>query len=106
MAACGSTLGRSTSPSGESGSGSSTEAIQLQNVVRRTYQRPFTLDLRQATQQELAEAACLLDLPNHRFDDRLSRGIDRRARLRLYLARHAIRARLVGRQRAARACTR
>src|SRR2546425_988047 len=57
------------------------ETIQLENVVRCAYQRPFTLHLLESTQQELPEATSLLDLSNHGFDDSFARGIDRRAGL-------------------------
>src|SRR2546430_12116212 len=84
------------------GSPSDTEAIQLENVVRRAYRRPFPLHLLESPQQELAEAARLLDLADHRFDDPFARGIDSGARLRLQLARHPIADRRRLRHRAAR----
>ena len=34
-----------------------------------------TLDLLESPQQELPEASCVFDLPNHRFDDRLARRV-------------------------------
>src|SRR5438105_15258764 len=61
------------------GSASDTEAIQLENVVRRAHQRPFALHLLESPQQELPEATGLLDLADHWFDDSFARGIDRRA---------------------------
>src|SRR5439155_24324887 len=69
---------------------SQTEAIELENVVRRAHQRPFTLHLLESTQQELPETTSLLDLADHWFDDALARGIDRRAGLRVQLAGHPI----------------
>src|SRR5580765_8191221 len=73
---------------GDSAVRSLTQPIHLQNVMRRAHQRPFSLDLRQPTQEELPEATRLLDLPKDWFDDRFARGIDCRARLRVQLARH------------------
>src|SRR5712692_1509368 len=69
---------------------SEAEPIELENVVRRADQRPFTLYLLESPQQELAEATRLLDLYDHRFDDPLARGRDRRAGLRVQLAGHPI----------------
>src|SRR6266550_851656 len=69
---------------------SSIESMQLQNVVGRADERPFTLHLLEPTQQELPEAPRLLDLANHRFDDRFARRVDGRAGLRLQLAGHAV----------------
>ena len=80
----------------------SAEAIQLQDVVRRAHQRPFRLHLRQAPQQKGSEAARLLDLPDHRFDDRFAPGVDGRAGLREQLPSHPVDARGGRRQRAAR----
>src|ERR1700730_17275136 len=78
-----------SSPKVESSPRSPAEAIQLENVVRRAYQRPFALHLLESTQQELPEATGLLDLTNDRFDDRFACGIDSRARLGVQLAGHA-----------------
>src|ERR1700722_9873314 len=74
----------------ESAFRSLTEAIQLENIVRRAHQRPFPLHLLESTQQELPEAAGVLDLPNHRFDDPFAGRIDRRAGLRVQLAGHPV----------------
>src|SRR5437867_4862289 len=97
---------RAASPRGDSAVQSAVrsvaQAVHLQNVVRRADQRPFTLDLRQPTQEELAKAPRLLDLPDHWFHDCLPRGIDDCARLRVQLARHPIGARRGRRQGAAR----
>src|SRR5918994_1989650 len=81
---------------------SDAEAIQLENVVRRAYQRPFALDLLESSQQELPEAPGLFDLPNHRFDDCLARRIDGRAGLRVELAGHPVDDRGARRQRSTR----
>src|ERR1700730_13876696 len=89
-------------PEGRIAPHSPTEAIQLENVVRRADQGPFALDLLESPQQELPEATGLLDLTNHRFDDRFARGIDRRARLGVQLAGHPVDDRRGLRQRAAR----
>src|SRR5437870_12382989 len=67
---------------------SSVESIQLQNVVGRTHQRPFPLYLLDPTQQELPEASRLLDLPNHRFNDRFAHRVDGPAGLRVQLPGH------------------
>src|ERR1700730_5077052 len=91
-----------SSPKVESPPRSPTEAIQLENVVRRADQRPFALYLLESPQQELPEATGLLDLTNHRFDDCFALGIDRRARLGVQLAGHPVDDRRGLRQRAAR----
>jgi len=52
-----------------------TEPVSLQNVVRGTHQRPL--------RPHLCQAPRLLDLPEHRFPNRLARRVDRRPRLRL-----------------------
>jgi hypothetical protein len=69
---------------------SQAEAIQLENVVRRAHQRPFPLHLLESTQQELPEAAGLLDLSNHRFHDPFAGGVDRGALFGEQLAGHPI----------------
>src|ERR1700692_2846693 len=79
-----------SSPKVESPPRSPAEAIQLENVVRRAYQRPFALYLLESPQQELPEATGLLDLANDRFDDRFARRIDRRAGLGVQLAGHPV----------------
>src|ERR1700729_1194927 len=79
-----------SSPKVESPPRSPTEAIQLENVVRRADQRPFALYLFESPQQELPEATGLLDLTNHRFDDRFAPGINPRARLGVQLAGHPV----------------
>ena len=66
---------------------SDTEAIQLEDVVRRAYQRPLTLDVLKSPQQELPEAPRLLNLSDHGFDDRLARRVDSRSSLRVELPR-------------------
>src|SRR5687767_5260751 len=86
----------------ESGVWSSTQAIQLQNVMGRADQRPFASHLLDPAQQELPEAAGLFDLPQHRFDYGFTSGIDRRPDLGEQLARHAVDARCGARQRATR----
>src|SRR4051794_3049191 len=65
-------------------------SIQLQNVVRRAHQRPFALNLLQPPQQELPEAAGLLDLAKHRLDDGFARRVDGGAGRPVQLAGHAI----------------
>ncbi len=69
---------------------SQAEPIELENVVRCANQLPFALHLLESTQQELPEATGLLDLPDHRFDDPLARGIDCRASLGVQLAGHPV----------------
>src|SRR5688572_18421060 len=81
---------------------SSAETIQLQNIVCRAHERPFPLHLLEPTQQELAEASRLLDLTNHRFDNRFAGGVDGCAGLRVQLAGHPVDARRVLRQGATR----
>src|SRR6266536_2807598 len=73
-----------------SGWPSDAEAIQLENVVRRAHQRPFTLHLLESSQQELPEATGLFDLADHWFDDPFARGIHGRAGLRMQFAGHSI----------------
>src|SRR6202790_1333627 len=91
-----------SSPKVESPPRSPAEAIQLENVVRRAYQRPFALYLLESPKQELPEATGLLDLANDRFDDRFARRIDRRAGLGVQLAGHPVDDRRGLRQGAAR----
>src|SRR5687768_15201523 len=81
------------------------EAIQLQDVVRRAYQRPFRLYLCQASQQKGSEAARVLDLPDQRFDDRFAPSVDGGAGLREQLPGHAVDARGGRRRRGARTGT-
>src|SRR5467141_1723620 len=64
---------------------SSVESIQLQNVVCRAHERPFTLHLLEPTQQELPEAPRLLDLAKHRLDDRFARRVHGRPGLPVQL---------------------
>ena len=52
-------------------------------------QVPLAIDLLYAAQQEAAQAACLLDLSVHWFDDRLALGIDLGTFLAAELAGHA-----------------
>src|SRR6188508_295075 len=78
-----------SSPRSESAS-SHAEAIQLENVVRRTHQRPFTLHLLESPQQELPKATRLLDLSDDRLDDPFARCIDGGAGLREQLAGHPV----------------
>src|SRR5437660_5923257 len=73
-----------------SGWPSDAEAIQLENVVRRAHQRPFTLHLLESSQQELSEATGVFDLTDHWFDDPFARGIHGRTGLRVQFARHAV----------------
>ena len=69
---------------------SETEAIHLQNVVRHAHHRPFRPHFFNSTQEKLSEASRMFDLPEYRFDDRLSPRIDRRTGFRLKLASHTI----------------
>src|SRR5438105_3013702 len=57
---------------------SAIESIQLQNVVGGAHERPFPLHFREPAEQELPEAAGLLDLAKHRLDDRFARCVDGR----------------------------
>jgi len=50
--------------------------VELQDVVRHTDQRPFTLYFVITAQQELSKSLPVLDLSEHRLHDRLSSGID------------------------------
>src|SRR5207249_267697 len=59
------------------GISSETEAVHLQNVVRHAHQRPFGPHLLNSPQEKLSEASRVFDLPEYRFDDRLSPRIDR-----------------------------
>src|SRR5712692_8237049 len=89
-------------PESESIGCSQAEAIELENVVGRAHERPFPLHLLEATQQELSEAARLLNLSNDRFDDSFAGGVDRRTRLRVQLAGHPVDDRRALRQRSPR----
>jgi hypothetical protein len=61
-------LGRLTGSSGcEACFGQSPPLNELQNIVGEADQTPFGGGLLDATRQELAEAARLLDLTEHRF---------------------------------------
>ena len=90
LSAMAASVSSSPRPRSEAAVCSDAEAIQLENVVRRAHERPFTLHLLESTQQELPEAARLLDLADHGFDDAFAGGIDGRAGLRMQLARHAV----------------
>ena len=48
---------------------------EFEEVVDGAEQRPFALHRDEAAPQELAEAACLLDLPEHRFDHLLAQPV-------------------------------
>src|SRR5215216_2844827 len=85
-----------------SGSPSDAQPIEFENVVRRADQRPFPLHLLESTQQELPEAASVLDLSDDRFHDSFARRIDRRAGLRVQLAGHPVNDRRALRQRSSR----
>jgi len=77
--------------------------MQLQDVVSETHEGPFALHFDQTAKREPAESADLLDLPEHRFNDRLAPGIDGCTGFGLQLPAHAIDAcRALG-QRTARA---
>ena len=67
---------------------SEAEGIHLQNVVRHARHRPFCPHFLDPPQEKLPEASCVFDLPEYRFDDRLSPRIDRRASFRLKLTSH------------------
>ena len=49
--------------------------MELQDVVRHTHQGPFAPYFVSPPQQELPEALPVLDLSEHRLDDRLASGI-------------------------------
>ena len=57
------------------GSGGRCEGEQLQEVVGGADHGPFDPHFLYAPQQELAEAARLFDLPEHRFHDLLSQSV-------------------------------
>src|SRR5258707_4543754 len=57
------------------GSGCHCEGEQLQEVVGGADQGPFGTHFLYAPQQELAEAACLFDLSEHRFHHLLSQSV-------------------------------
>ena len=48
---------------------------EFEEVVDGAEQRPFALHRDEAAPQELGEAACLLDLPEHRFDHLLAQPV-------------------------------
>src|SRR6516165_12559543 len=79
-----------TCPSATTVAASDAETIQLENVVRRAHQRPFTLDLLKSAQEKLPKATRLLDLSDHRFDDGFPPGIDGSAHLAVQLAGHPV----------------
>src|SRR6266436_1899029 len=58
-----------------SGSGGRCEGEQLQEVVGGADHGPFGTHFLDAPQQELAEAACLFDLSEHRFHHLLSQSV-------------------------------
>src|SRR5919109_4515798 len=78
------------------------ETIQLENVVGGAHQRPFSLHLLEPAQQELPEAARVLDLSDDRFDEAFARRVGGSAGLREQLPRHAVDDRRVGGQRTSR----
>src|SRR5258705_5401535 len=57
------------------GSGGRCEGEQLQEVVGGADHGPFGTHFLDAPQQELAEAACLFDLSEHRFHHLLSQSV-------------------------------
>ena len=67
-----------------------TEAIHLQNVVRRTYQRPLSTNFFDPPHEKLPEAPRLFDLAKDRFDNSLARCVHCGARFCLKLACHFI----------------
>src|SRR5919197_3374240 len=81
---------------------SEAEAIELQDIVRRTHEGPLTLHLLEPPQKELPEAARVLDLSDDRLDDPFARRVDSRAGLRQQLASHSVDDRCGLRQRASR----
>jgi len=50
---------------------------ELEQVVDGADHRPLGSDLVEATEEELAEASCMLDLAEHRLDDLLSEAVAR-----------------------------
>jgi len=65
-------------------------AIQLQNVVRRTHQGPFCLNLFNPSHEKLSEAPGMFDLPKYRFHNRFPRRVDFGAGLGLEFPCHSI----------------
>ena len=53
----------------------SSKSCKFEQIMGRADQHPFVFNLVQPAQQELSEAACLLDLPKHRFDRLLAQPI-------------------------------
>ena len=64
---------------------------ELQHIVGRTDQRPFTADLAIAPQQELSEPTSLLDLTEDQLDRDLAFGVQAPPALRAQRAAHAVR---------------
>lgn len=63
---------------------------ELQHIVGGTDQRPFPAHLLHPAQQELPEAAALLDLAEHRLDDRFAPGIEPSTALRAERTAHPV----------------
>src|SRR5258708_8754143 len=76
-----------------------TEAVALENVMRQAHQCPFASHLVDAPQQKLPEPACLFDLTEDRFHDRLARRVYGFSRFGFQLPPHAVHPRRPLRQR-------
>src|SRR5574339_181450 len=63
---------------------------EFQNIVGGTDQRPFPAHLPHPSQQELAEAAALFDLAEHRLDNRFALGIQAPAPFSVQGAPHPV----------------
>jgi len=66
---------------------------ELEQVVDGADHRPLGSDLVEATEEELAEASCMLDLAEHRLDDLLSEAVATAPAGAVELCRHGGRAR-------------
>jgi hypothetical protein len=66
------------------------EVMELQNIVRKAHQCPFAAYFVDAAQENLTEPARLLNLSEHRFNNRLARCLNRFSCFGLQLASHTI----------------
>src|SRR6266540_2088451 len=64
--------------------------MQFEEIVTQADQRPFLLDPHESPPQELAKAAGVFDLSEHRFHDRLASRVDGVPPPRRELARHPV----------------
>src|SRR5476651_1497644 len=65
-------------------------AKQLQQIVGEAYQLPFGSDLLQTAEREMPEAAPLLDLSKHWFDDCLAHSVQIASRIGVQLLFHLL----------------